>query len=137
MLQAMNTGHDGSLTTVHANSPRDALTRLEHMVGMAGLPMSNQGIRQQIASAVDLVIQAERLADGRRVVTAISEITGVEETVVNMHDLFVFVRKGMDKQGKVIGEFRATGLRPQMLRRFAERGVALNDSIFDPRRVYE
>jgi pilus assembly protein CpaF len=137
MLQAMNTGHDGSLTTIHANSPRDALTRLEHMVGMSGLTLSSNGIRQQIASAVDLVIQAERLADGRRVVSAISEITGMEETVVNMHELFTFVRKGMDAQGKVQGEFRATGLRPHMLKRFAERGVALNEAVFDPRRAYE
>jgi pilus assembly protein CpaF len=137
MLQAMNTGHDGSLTTIHANSPRDCLTRLEHMVGMSGLTLASAVVRQQIASAIDLVIQSERLADGRRVITSIAEITGMEEAVVTMQEIFVFQRKGMDEQGHVKGEFRATGLRPQMLKRFAERGVRLNEALFDPNRIYE
>ncbi len=136
MLQAMNTGHDGSLTTIHANSARDGVTRLEHMVGMSGYAMPVQVVRQQIASAVQLIIQGERLSDGRRVVTSISEITGMEESVVNMQDIFTFVRRGIDEKGKVIGEFRATGLRPQLLRRLAERGVSLDDGIFNPDRVY-
>jgi pilus assembly protein CpaF len=137
MLQAMNTGHDGSLTTIHANSPRDCLTRLEHMVGMTGLTLASSVVRQQIASAIDLVIQAERLADGRRVVTSIAEITGMEESVVTLHELFTFTRRGMDAQGRVRGEFRAAGLRPQMLKRFAERGIAVSEALFDPSRVYE
>jgi len=137
MLQAMNTGHDGSLTTLHANTPRDCLTRLEHMVGMSGLTLASNVVRQQIAAAVDLVVQSERLVDGRRVITSIAEITGMEESVVTMQELFVFQRRGMDEHGKVKGEFRATGLRPQMLKRFAERGVRLNEALFDPNRLYE
>jgi pilus assembly protein CpaF len=137
MLQAMNTGHDGSLTTLHANTPRDCLTRLEHMVGMTGLTLGAGVVRQQIASAIDLVVQAERLADGRRVVTSIAEITGMEESVVTLQELFTFTRRGMDADGRVRGEFRAAGLRPQMLKRFAERGVAVSDALFDPKRVYE
>jgi pilus assembly protein CpaF len=137
MLQAMNTGHDGSLTTIHANTPRDCLTRLEHMVGMSGLTLSSAVVRQQVASAIDLVIQSERLADGRRVITSIAEITGMEESVVTMQELFVFQRQGIDEHGKVKGVFRATGLRPQMLKRFAERGVRLNEALFDPNRIFE
>ncbi|MDF2447226.1 MAG: pilus assembly protein CpaF [Moraxellaceae bacterium] len=137
MLQAMNTGHDGSLTTIHANTPRDCLTRLEHMVGMTGLTLGAGVVRQQIASAIDLVVQAERLADGRRVVTSIAEITGMEESVVTLQELFTFTRRGMDADGRVRGEFRAAGLRPQMLKRFAERGVAVSDALFDPKRIYE
>lgn len=137
MLQAMNTGHDGSLTTIHANTPRDCLTRLEHMVGMTGLTLASSVVRQQIASAVDLVVQAERLADGRRVVTSIAEITGLEESVVTLHELFVFTRKGIGEDGRVRGEFSATGLRPHMLKRFAERGVRISETLFDPTRIYE
>lgn len=136
MLQAMNTGHDGSITTIHANSPRDALTRLEHMVGMSGIPIPALVVRQQIAAALNLVIDVERLPDGRRVVTSIQEVTGMEESVVNMQEIFVFNRQSVDARGKVIGEFRATGIRPIMLKRFKERGVALDESIFDPERVY-
>jgi pilus assembly protein CpaF len=137
MLQAMNTGHDGSLTTIHANTPRDCLTRLEHMVGMSGLTLASAVVRQQIASAIDLVVQSERLADGRRVITSIAEITGMEESIVTMQEIFVFNRRGMDEEGRVKGEFRATGLRPQMLKRFAERGVRVNEALFDPNRIYE
>jgi len=137
MLQAMNTGHDGSITTIHANSPRDALTRLEHMVGMSGIPIPALVVRQQIAAAINLVIDAERLPDGRRVVTSIQEITGMEENVVNMQEIFAFKRKTVDSRGKVIGAFSATGIRPLMLKRFKERGINVDESIFDPTKVYE
>jgi pilus assembly protein CpaF len=137
MLQAMNTGHDGSLTTIHANSPRDALTRLEHMVGMSGIPIPALVVRQQVAAALNLVIDVERLPDGRRVVTSIQEITGMEENVVNMQEIFTFQRKTVDSRGKVIGEFRATGIRPLMLKKLKERGVNVDETIFDPEKVYE
>lgn len=137
MLQAMNTGHDGSLSTIHANSPRDSLTRLEHMVGMSGVPIPPLVVRQQIAAALNLVVSTERLADGRRIVTSIQEITGMEESVVNMQEIFYFKRDTVDSQGKVVGAFRATGIRPLMLKRFRERGVVLDESIFDPERIYE
>ena len=137
MLQAMNTGHDGSISTIHANSPRDALTRLEHMVGMSGVSIPPLVVRQQIAAALNLVVSTERMADGRRIVTSISEITGMEESVVNMQEIFYFKRDTVDEQGQIVGEFHATGIRPLMLRRFIERGVALDESIFDPERVYE
>ncbi len=137
MLQAMNTGHDGSLTTIHANSARDALTRLEHMVGMSGLPLPTPVIRQQVAAAIHLLIQSERMSDGRRVISSIQEITGMEETVVNMQEIFGFVRKGVDERGKVVGQFRASGIRPRMLKRFHERGIILDDGVFDPERIYE
>ncbi len=136
MLQAMNTGHDGSLTTIHANSARDALTRLEHMVGMSGIEIPPLVVRQQIAAALDLVVSAERLPDGRRVITSIQEITGMEGSVVNMQEIFTFHRQGADKQGRVQGEFSATGIRPLMLKRFAERGVDLHPRIFDPEKHY-
>jgi pilus assembly protein CpaF len=137
MLQAMNTGHDGSLSTIHSNSPRDALTRLEHMVGMSGVPIPPQVVRQQIAAALNLLIHTERMADGRRVVMSVQEITGMEESVVNMQEIFAFRRQGVDANGKVKGEFRATGIRPLMLKRFKERGVTMDEGAFDPDRVYE
>lgn len=137
MLQAMNTGHDGSLTTIHANTSRDALTRMEHMVGMSGLTLATPVIRQQVAAAINLLIQTERMSDGRRVISSIQEITGMEESVVNMQEIFNFVRKGVDERGMVIGEFRATGIRPRMLKRFQERGILLDEGIFDPDRVYQ
>ena len=137
MLQAMNTGHDGSLTTIHANSPRDALTRLEHMVGMSGVPMPPSVIRQQTASAIHLVVQTDRMSDGRRVITSISEITGMEESVANMQEIFIFERKGVDEKGKVKGGFRATGIRPKLLQRFTERGINLSENMFDPDRIYQ
>lgn len=137
MLQAMNTGHDGSITTIHANSPRDALTRLEHMVGMSGVPIPALVVRQQIAAALNMVIDVERLPDGRRVVTSIQEITGMEENVVNMQEIFSFNRKTVDSRGKVIGEFRATGIRPLILKRLKERGINVDESIFDPEKIYE
>lgn len=137
MLQAMNTGHDGSLTTIHANSPRDALTRLEHMVGMSGVPIPAFVIRQQIAAALDLLIDVERLPDGRRVITSIQEITGMEENVVNLQEIFTFVRKAVDSKGAVLGDFKATGIRPNMLKRFAEYGIEIDEEIFNPEKVYE
>jgi pilus assembly protein CpaF len=137
MLQAMNTGHDGSLSTIHANTARDALTRLEHMVGMSGIPIPAQVVRQQVAAAIHLVIQTERMPDGRRVVSSIQEITGMEQSVVNMQEIFAFHRKGVDSRGKVLGEFRASGIRPQMLTRFIERGIHLDVGVFDPEKAYE
>jgi len=108
----MNTGHDGSLTTIHANSPRDALTRLEHMVGMSGVPIPSLVVRQQIAAALDLIVAIERLPDGRRVVSSIQEITGMEENVVTVQEIFRFKRETVDARGHVIGAFIATGIRP-------------------------
>jgi len=137
MLQAMNTGHDGSLTTIHANSPRDALTRLEHMVGMSGTPIPPRVIRQQMSAALDLIIQIERLLDGRRVVVSVQEITGMEEDIISMQEIFYFARLGVDEAGQVIGEYRATGIRPSMLKRFAERGRTVDDGLFDPERIYQ
>src|SRR5690606_28351916 len=107
MLQAMNTGHEGSMTTIHANTSRDALARLEQMVGMAGFQMSQSSIRSQIASAIRLVIQLQRQTDGTRRVKAVSEITGMEGEVVQMQDIFRYVRRGVEEDGKIVGEFRA------------------------------
>jgi pilus assembly protein CpaF len=133
MLQAMNTGHDGSLTTLHANSPRDALTRLETMVSMASTQIREKAMRQQIASAIDVVIQLARLSDGKRKVMAISEITGMEGEVVTMQDLFIFEREGMDEAGNVVGRFRPTGIRPSFADRLQAYGVKLEETLFvDP-----
>ena len=131
MLQAMNTGHDGSLTTIHANSPRDALYRLDTMVAMANLNIPEKAIRQQIASAVNLIIQASRMADGTRKVTAISELTGMEGEVITMQDIFVFERLGISPEGKVRGRFRATGIRPKCTDRLAASGVQLPMNMFE------
>jgi pilus assembly protein CpaF len=133
MLQAMNTGHDGSLTTLHANSPRDALTRLETMVSMANTQIRDKAMRQQIASAIDVVIQLARLSDGKRKVMAVAEITGMEGDVVTMQDLFIFEREGMDDQGHVLGRFRPTGIRPKFAERLQAYGVRLEETLFvDP-----
>ncbi|MFO7579129.1 MAG: CpaF family protein, partial [Nitrosomonas halophila] len=110
---------------------------LEHMVGMSGINVPAPVIRQQIASALDLVVSAERMPDGRRVVTSIQEITGMEESVVNMQEIFHFQRKGVDGNGQVSGEFHATGIRPLMIKRIRERGISLNELIFDPERIYD
>ena len=126
MLQAMNTGHDGSLTTIHANSPRDALYRLDTMVAMASLQLPERAVRQQIASAVDLIVQISRLSDGTRRVTAISELTGMENDVITMQDIFVFERTGVSSNGKVVGRFRATGIRPKCSDRLAASGRPLD-----------
>jgi pilus assembly protein CpaF len=131
MLQAMNTGHDGSLTTVHANSPRDALYRLDTMVAMASLQLPERAVRQQIASAVDLIVQISRLSDGARRVTAISEITGMEKDVITLQDIFVFERTGVSSTGKVLGRFRATGVRPKCTERLAASGRRLASGMFE------
>jgi pilus assembly protein CpaF len=131
MLQAMNTGHDGSLTTIHANSPRDALYRLDTMVAMANLNLPERAVRQQVASAVHLIIQASRLSDGSRRVTAISELTGMEGEVITMQDLFLFERTGINTEGKVVGRFRATGIRPKMSEKLALAGFRLPMEMFE------
>jgi pilus assembly protein CpaF len=125
MLQAMNTGHDGSLTTIHANSPRDTLGRLETMIQMTGMRLSDRAMRQQIASAVDLVIQVARLTDGTRRVTSISEITGMEGETIAMQEIFQFERTGVDANGKVIGRFRTSGIRPKFAERLKQYGMQL------------
>ena len=125
MLQAMNTGHDGSLTTVHANSARDALSRLETLVLMAGMELPAKAIRQQIASAVDMVVQLSRMKDGSRKVTGISEITGMEGETITMQDIFVFEPRGMDSAGKVLGVFRPTGIRPNIIDKLFDLGLAI------------
>jgi pilus assembly protein CpaF len=125
MLQAMNTGHDGSLTTIHANSPRDSLGRLETMIQMAGLRLSDKAMRQQIASAVDLVVQVARLTDGTRRITSISEVTGMEGEMTTMQEIFQFERSGVDSMGKVLGVFRSTGIRPRFAERLRQYGMQL------------
>jgi pilus assembly protein CpaF len=129
MLQAMNTGHDGSITTVHANSPRDALSRLETMISMASLDLPEKGMRQQIASAVQVVIQVSRLSDGTRKVIQISEIVGMEGEVITMQDIFGFERQGMDGD-KVLGRFRASGIRPRFSDRLKSFGIDLSSILF-------
>ncbi len=131
MLQAMNTGHDGSLTTIHANTPRDALARIETMIQMTGMRLSDRAMRQQIASAINLVIQAARLSDGTRRVTSISEITGMEGETITMQEIFHFERKGMDKDGRVIGQFRPTGVRPRFSERLKQYGMQLPRVFFE------
>ena len=131
MLQAMNTGHDGSLTTVHANSPRDAVARLEVMVSLANANMQLVSIRQQIASAVNIFVQAARLSDGTRRVMAISEVTGMEGEVVTLQDIFVFEKRGLSPEGKVLGRFAATGIRPKFCDKLAAAGIPLPPDLFD------
>jgi len=131
MLQAMNTGHDGSLTTIHANGPREALYRLDTMVAMANLNIPEKAIRQQIASAVNMVVQISRMADGTRKVTAVSELTGMEGEVITMQDIFLFERTGLGPDGKVKGRFRATGIRPKCAERLASSGVHLPMDMFE------
>lgn len=125
MLQAMNTGHDGSLTTIHANTPRDSLARLETMIQMAGMRLSDRAMRQQIASAIDLVIQVARLTDGTRRITSISEVTGMEGETLAMQEIFQFERTGIDGTGKVLGRFRTTGIRPRFSERLKQYGMQL------------
>jgi pilus assembly protein CpaF len=131
MLQAMNTGHDGSLTTIHANSPRDALARLETMISMANLNLPDKAMRQQIASAIDVVIQASRLSDGTRKIMSISEVVGMEGDIVTMQDIFLFERVGIGEKGKVLGRFRPTGIRPKFAERLKHSGIHLPASMFD------
>jgi pilus assembly protein CpaF len=131
MLQAMNTGHDGSLTTVHANTPRDALTRIETMIAMGATNLPDKAMRQQIASAIHLVVQQTRLADGTRKVTSISEITGMEGDVITMQEIFVFEKAGISKEGKVVGRFRATGVRPKCSEKLRAAGIVLPPEMFE------
>jgi pilus assembly protein CpaF len=131
MLQAMNTGHEGSLTTVHANAPRDAMARVENMVSMANLNIPERAVRYQIASAVHAVVQIARLSDGTRKVITISEITGMDGDFLAMQDIFVFERTGLDENGKVRGAFRATGVRPQFAERLASAGARLRPALFE------
>jgi pilus assembly protein CpaF len=137
MLQAMNTGHEGSLTTIHANTPRDALARLENMIGMANLNLPHKAARQQIASAITVVVQVLRLIDGRRKLTSIQEITGMEGDVITMQELFTYKQSGVAKDGKVLGHFQASGVRPKFSDRLRAFGTILPDSMFDPSRRYE
>jgi len=131
MLQAMNTGHDGSLTTIHANTPRDALARLETMIQMTGMRLSDRAMRQQIAAALNLVLQVARLSDGSRRVTSISEITGMEGETITMQEIFMYERSGVDAQGKVLGRFRPTGIRPRFAERLKSCGLQLPRVFFE------
>jgi len=130
MLQAMNTGHDGSLTTVHANSPRDALARIENMVSMTGIQFPTKGLRTQMASAIHVVIQVERQEDGRRRLVSVSEVNGMEGEVVVMSELFRFERRGLDQQGNVIGELKATGIIPGFHKQVTRKGIELPVELF-------
>jgi pilus assembly protein CpaF len=134
MLQAMNTGHDGSLTTIHANTPRDALSRLETMVAMASLNIPDTAIRRQIASAIDVVVQISRQSDGGRKVISLAEITGMEGGVVSMQDIFVFRKLGVKDNGEVIGEFMPTGIRPKFGEKLSVSGIQLPISMFESSR---
>jgi pilus assembly protein CpaF len=137
MLQAMNTGHDGSLTTVHANSPRDAVARLETMVQMANLNLPERAIRKQIVSAITLVLQVARFSDGTRRLTHVTEITGMEGDVVLMQDVFVFEKQGVSPEGRVMGTFTATGVRPRFEDKLRASGISLPMNFFDPTVSYQ
>ena len=132
MLQAMNTGHEGSMTTIHANTTRDALGRLETMIGMAGFPMTIQSLRTQIASAIRMVVQLQRMSDGKRKVVAVSEVTGIEGDVIQMQEIFRYNRTGTTEDGTVQGNFQATGVRPKFLADLQNRGITVPSSYFDP-----
>jgi pilus assembly protein CpaF len=132
MLQAMNTGHEGSMATIHANNPRDALTRLENMISMAAATLPVKAMRQQISSAIGVVVQVSRLADGKRKVLSITEITGMEGEVITMQEVFSFKQSGMDQQGKVLGQFRASGVRPRFCERLRSFGIEVDERLFDP-----
>jgi pilus assembly protein CpaF len=131
MLQAMNTGHEGSMTTVHANTPRDALSRLESMVAMGSLNLPERTVRQQIASALTIVVQVTRLSDGTRKVTSISEITGMEENVISMQEIFSFKRRGIGPDGRVVGVFQPTHIRPKFLEGLRVAGIFLPAGLFE------
>jgi pilus assembly protein CpaF len=132
MLQAMNTGHEGSMATIHANTPRDALSRLEQMIGMAGMPMTVASIRGQIAAAIRAIVQLQRLSDGKRVVTSIAEVTGLEGDIIQMQEIFKYVRTGTGEDGTVQGHFQATGVRPRFLGELTAKGIGVPASHFDP-----
>jgi pilus assembly protein CpaF len=132
MLQAMNTGHDGSLTTVHANSPRDVISRLETMVLMSGMELPSRAIREQISSAVDIIIHESRLSDGSRKVVAISEVTGLEGNQIVMQDIFAFRQTGVGHNGRIVGEFGPTGAMPTFFDTLAGRGLSVDPRMFNP-----
>ena len=137
MLQAMNTGHEGSMATIHANTPRDAIARLENMVGMAGINLPTKAMRSQIASAITVILQISRLPDGKRKMTSLQEITGMEGEVISMQEIFAFNQTGMSGDGTVLGHFRATGLRPKFSEKLRTYGIAFPDQLFDPSIKYE
>ena len=133
MLQAMNTGHEGSLTTIHANTPRDAVSRLETMIAMSGVELPLKALRQQFASAVDLIIQVNRLQGGPRKVTHITEVLNMEQETVIMQDIFLFVQDGIDEEGRAFGHFESTGVRPACMERLEACGVRLPSNLFSAR----
>jgi pilus assembly protein CpaF len=135
MLQAMNTGHDGSLTTVHANSPRDVISRLETMVLMSGMELPIRAIREQIASAIELVVHESRFSDGSRKITNVTEVVGLEGEQITMQDIFVFKQTGVDEDGTVIGRFMPTGAVPTFIEEVASRGLTIDRGMFDPQRA--
>lgn len=137
MLQAMNTGHEGSIATVHANTPRDALTRLENMMAMSGFNLPPKVMREQISAALRVVVHISRLSDGQRKITSINEISGMEGDIITMQDIFVFQQTGVDKDGAVQGHFKATGVTPLFLERLRTHGVDVSEDVFDPARWYE
>lgn len=137
MLQAMNTGHDGSLTTVHANSARDALTRIETMVAMAGFDLPSKALRHYISSALDVIVQLSRMSDGSRKMVSVQEVSGMEGEVVTMQEIFTFEQTGVDQNGKVKGRFRATGIRPKFAEKFQAMGIQVPHELFDASKVYE
>lgn len=137
MLQAMNTGHEGSMSTIHANTARDALARLENMIGMAGMPLSAKAIRQQIASAINVVVQIARASDGSRKLMSLTEITGMEGETLTAQDIFSFHQQGIGTDGQVLGAYKATGVRPKFMERLKAHGVEIKDTLFDPSRVVQ
>ncbi len=137
MLQAMNTGHDGSLTTVHANSCRDALTRIETLVSMAGFNLAAKAMRHYVSSALDVIVQIARMSDGSRKLISVQEVVGMEGDLITLQELFTFQQTGLDENRKVKGRFKATGVRPKFAERLAAKGVALPPELFDPQKVYE
>jgi pilus assembly protein CpaF len=137
MLQAMNTGHEGSMTTVHANTPRDALSRVEQMVGMAGLDMPARSVRSQLSSAIHVVIQIARMMDGRRRLVSLSELTGMEGDVVTMQEIFHYRQTGVSGDGQVQGRFEATGIRPRFLDQVSAHGITLPAELFRPDTKFE
>ena len=132
MLQAMNTGHEGSMATIHANTPRDAISRLEQMIGMAGLPMTISSIRGQIAAAIRVIVQLQRQSDGKRRVTSIAEITGLEGDIIQMQEIYKYVRTSTAEDGSVQGHFQATGVRPRFLADLVSKNIKIPASYFDP-----
>ncbi len=137
MLQAMNTGHEGSLTTIHANTPRDSLTRLESMILMTGINLPEQAMRFMVASALDLIIQITRLTDGTRKITSVNEVVGMEGSVITLQEIFTFEKRGIDREGKVLGRFRATGIRPKFSEKLEMAGLEVPEEIFSPEWSYE